>query len=80
MERGTNIDSVEDSNPDVQMESFDIIDIEEDEVVTGGMAFEIEILNHTRQELEKRQLVAALVLLCSVAHALHLLQLLSSSV
>ncbi|KAJ1411888.1 Myb/SANT-like domain [Sesbania bispinosa] len=80
MERVTNIHSVEDSNGDVPMESIDIIDIEEDEVDTGGMAFQVEILNHTRQELEKRQLVASLVLLCSIAHALHLLQLLSSSV
>ncbi|KAJ1401351.1 Myb/SANT-like domain [Sesbania bispinosa] len=76
MDNVVNSDSVEEGNCDDPMECMDHIDLEEDQYDTSGLSLDMAILNHARGELEIRQQVGSLILLCLVAHALYLLQLL----
>lgn len=46
-------------------------------MMSFGMGMEIQIANHARQELDKRQRVCAVVLLCYVVHSLHMLRIMS---
>lgn len=73
-----NANNVEEVNNDDPMEMINEVDMDEDEMVNIGMPFEMQIINHARQDLERRQYIGAIFLLCNVVHALHLLEILSA--
>ncbi|KAK7274667.1 hypothetical protein RIF29_15764 [Crotalaria pallida] len=73
-----NVDSVEDVNRDGPTAKINAIDMEEDAITNVEMSLQLQIINHGQQELQRRQHMGVVVLLCYVAHALHLLQLLST--
>ncbi|KAK7275184.1 hypothetical protein RIF29_16293 [Crotalaria pallida] len=78
MERAMNINNVEDVNRDDPIVKLNAIDMEEDDITNVDMPCQMQIINHGLQELQRRQHMGVVVLLCYVAHALHLLQLLST--
>lgn len=63
---------------DDPMEMISEVDMDEDEMINIGMSVQMQIINHAQRELERRQYVGAVVLLCYVVHALYLLELLST--
>ena len=69
-----NIDEVEFEDG---MEDINDHELQVKQMTTFGMLPQMQILNHVRENLDKRQHICTLVLLCYIVHALHLLQLLS---
>lgn len=60
------------------MEMINEVNMDDDEMINIGIPFEMQIINHARQDLERRQYIGAAFLLCYVVHALHLLEILST--
>ncbi|KAK2450637.1 hypothetical protein QL285_009750 [Trifolium repens] len=73
----SNIDSAEEVNIDNQIEIMDEVELDEDEMVDVGMPIQMQVLNHAKKEIERRQHICSVVVLCQVVHALHLNQILS---
>ncbi|KAK2442379.1 hypothetical protein QL285_013576 [Trifolium repens] len=73
----SNIDSAGEVNIDNQIEIMDEVDLYEDEMVDVGMPIQMQVLNHAKKEIERRQHICSVVVLCQVVHALHLNQILS---
>jgi hypothetical protein len=57
---------------------MDEVDLDEDEMVDVGMPIHMQVLNHAKKEIERRQHIGSFVVLCQVVHALHLNQILSA--
>ncbi|XP_057458064.1 uncharacterized protein LOC130748834 [Lotus japonicus] len=79
MDRALNCDNHEDVNIDDHTELLNQVESDEDDHIDLGMSIQVQILNSTRQELEKRQYIGVVVLLCYVVHALHLFQMVTTS-
>lgn len=79
MDRAMNCDNNEDANIDDHTELLYQVERDEDDLIDLGMPIQMQILNSARQELEKRQYIGAVVLLCYVVHALNLIQMLTTS-
>ncbi|KAE9594554.1 hypothetical protein Lalb_Chr18g0055021 [Lupinus albus] len=71
------VDNVKEVVNDNPMELINEVDFDIDEIFDIQMA-EMQMINHTCQELEMRQYIGAIILLCNVVHALHLLEVLST--
>jgi len=74
----SNLDSIEEVSNDEQIEIIDEVDLDEDEMIDVGMPIQMLVLNHAKKEMERRQNIGYVVLLCHAVHALYLNQILST--
>ncbi|XP_019415865.1 PREDICTED: putative nuclease HARBI1 [Lupinus angustifolius] len=79
MERVMDVDNAKEIVNDDPMELINEVDLDIDEIFDIQMA-EMQMINHTCQQLEMRQYIGAIILLCNVIHALHLLEVLSTCI
>ncbi|KAF1872513.1 hypothetical protein Lal_00016815 [Lupinus albus] len=74
MERVMDVDNVKEVVNDNPMELINEVDLDIYEIFD----IQMQMINHTCQELEMRQYISVIILLCNVVHALHLLEVLST--
>ncbi|XP_019418578.1 PREDICTED: putative nuclease HARBI1 [Lupinus angustifolius] len=79
MERVMDVDNAKEIVNDDPMELINGVDLDIDEIFYIQMA-EMQMINHTCQQLEMRQHIGAIILLCNVVHALHWLEVLSTCI
>ncbi|RHN73822.1 hypothetical protein MtrunA17_Chr2g0302711 [Medicago truncatula] len=60
----SNLDGVEEVSNDEQIEIIDEVDLDEDEMIDVGMPTQMLVLNHAKKDMERRQHIGTVVLLC----------------